>query len=120
MMTASKTRVLKGVRLLLESGSDRGESTVSVSYFAGDRARQRREIKRRDVADLVDRDVAPQRRVVLDEMQDLGEAADAGRGERLDRSRRNRIDACAIRPQCSGEIADVRLEARLGEAHQVV
>src|SRR5438552_19187305 len=58
-----------------ETGRDRREAAIDVCDLAGARARQIREIKRGDAADLVDRDVAPTRRVPFDEMQDLGEPA---------------------------------------------
>ena len=54
------------------------------------------------------------------EALDLREAADAGGRERLDRSGRDAVDADALGTEAGREIADVRLEARLGEAHHVV
>src|SRR2546430_11717713 len=75
-----------------ETSRDRREAAIDVSDLARDRARQIGEIKRGDVADLIDRNVAPKRRVLFDEMQDLREAADACGGERFDRTGGDRID----------------------------
>ena len=101
-------------------GRDGRESAVDVRDLAGDRAREIGQQERRDVADLVGRDVAAQRRVRFDEMLDLREAADAGRRERLDRPGRNAVDADALGTEAGREVADVRFEARLGETHHVV
>src|SRR6266550_4493639 len=103
-----------------EAGGDGREAAVDVRNLAGDRARQIGEIKRGDVADLLARHVAPKRRVLFDEMQDLGEATDAGGGERFDRAGRDRIDTSTLRTQRRGEITDVGLEARFGQSHHVV
>src|SRR5947199_10585404 len=54
-----------------ETGRDRREAAIDVCDLAGDRARQIREIKRRHVADVVDRDVARKRSVPFDGMQYL-------------------------------------------------
>ena len=88
--------------------------------LAGDTASEVREQERGGVADVLDGDVAPQRRVLLDELQDLAEARDARGRERLDRPGRDPVDADALRPEARGEVAHRGLEARLGEPHRVV
>src|SRR5438874_8579047 len=95
-----------------EARGDRREAAVDVRNLAGDRAGQIGEIKRGDVADLVARHVAPKRRVLFDEMQDLGETADARGGEGFDRAGGDRIDANPFRTQRRSEITDIGLEAR--------
>src|SRR5258708_7565370 len=48
------------------------------------------------------------------------EAADTGRGERLDRPGRDAVDPRAFRPEAVSQIADVGFEARLRQPHDVV
>src|SRR5690242_8524852 len=75
----------RSARSGVETCSDVGESAVDVRDLTRDRARHRREIEGGHVADLVDGHVAPQRRRVLDEAEDLRESADAGGCQCLDR-----------------------------------
>ena len=70
---------------------------VDVGDLGGDAGGQVGEQERGDVADVVDRHVAAQRRVVLDDVEDLAEALDARSGQRLDRPRRDAVDADAAR-----------------------
>src|SRR5215813_4805718 len=100
-------------------GDDR-EAAVDVGDLAGDRARKIRQQKRRDVADLVDRDITPKRRVLFYETLDLGEAADPGSSQRLDGSRRDAVDAYSLGTERCCEITNVRLKARLRKSHDVV
>ena len=66
------------------------------------------------------RHVAPQRRVVFVPAQDVAEVADAGGGQRLDRSRRDGVDADILHAEIGGEIAHRRFKRGLGDAHHVV
>src|SRR3569623_1684512 len=72
------------------------------------------------IADLFDGDVALERRLLRDVFEHFAEVADARGGEGLDRTRRDRVDAYALRSEALRHVAHVRLEARLGEAHHVV
>src|SRR4051794_21361826 len=87
MMTASKARAL----LLTQARGDGREAAIDVRDLARDAARQRRQQERGDVAHLVRGHVAAQRRVLLDEVQYLREAGDAGGCERLDGTRGNAV-----------------------------
>ncbi len=58
--------------------------------------------------------------MLLDELQDLAEAADAGRGQRLYGASGDSIDADAVRPEARGHVAHRGFEARLRESHGVV
>ena len=72
------------------------------------------------VAHVLERDVAAERRDLGDVVQHLAKPADAGGRERLDRAGGDAVDADALRPEVGGQEAHVGLEARLGEAHDVV
>src|SRR2546421_12352487 len=65
--------------------NDVAEARVDVQDLSGHRRGHVGEQERRSVAHVLDGDIAPQRRVLLDELEDLAEAADACGGERLDR-----------------------------------
>src|SRR5512139_4292064 len=97
--------------LLGEPCGDRREAAVDVGNLAGDGTREIGQEERCDVADLVDGHVPAERRVLLDEIEDLREAADPGGRERLDRAGRDAVDADLLGTHARGEIADVRLEA---------
>ena len=58
--------------------------------------------------------------VLLEAAGELRESADSRRRERLDRTRRDPVDADALGAEACGEVADVRLKARLRESHDVV
>src|SRR5882672_8974812 len=62
--------------LFAHSRRDDRKAAVDVGNLAGHRAGKVGEEKRGDVADLVDRHVPTQRRVLFDEVKDLGEPAD--------------------------------------------
>src|SRR5271156_2858185 len=66
---------------------------IDVVDLAGDAARHVGEQIGAGLADLLDGDVAPQRRIVLVPLQNVAEVADARSGERLDRPRRDGVDA---------------------------
>lgn len=68
------------------SADDRVEAGIDVHDFRAHAARQFRQQERGDVAHLLDRHVALERRVVFDELEDLAEALDAACRERLDRA----------------------------------
>ena len=65
-------------------------------------------------------DGAAHRRVVFVPFQDIAEVADAGGRQRLDRPRRNRVDADILLAEIGGEIAHARLQRRLRHAHHVI
>jgi hypothetical protein len=52
--------------------------------------------------------------------QDVAEIADAGRGQRLDRPRRNRIDANVLSAEIGRKIAHARLQRGFRNPHHVV
>jgi hypothetical protein len=69
------------------------EAGVDVGDLGGDAGGQVGEQERGDVADVVDRHVAAQRRGALDHVEDLAEALDPGGRQRLDRPGRDAVDA---------------------------
>uniref|UniRef100_A0A182MQ53 Uncharacterized protein n=1 Tax=Anopheles culicifacies TaxID=139723 RepID=A0A182MQ53_9DIPT len=79
-----------------------------------------RQHERGDVADVIDGDVAAQRRLGLDELQDGREVLDAAGGQRLDRAGRDAVGADAARAQRGGQVAHAGFERGLGQAHGVV
>src|SRR6185437_14048957 len=95
-------------------------AAIDVMDLAGDARAQRAQQIKAGAADLFERDVALQRRVVLVPFEDVAEIADARRGERLDRAGRDRVDANALAAQIDGEIAHAGLERGLAHAHHVV
>ena len=72
---------------------------IDVMDFAGDAARQVGEEIERGLADLFERHIAAQRRVIFVPLQDVAEVADAGGGERLDRAGRDGVDADVLGPR---------------------
>src|SRR5438477_11614020 len=76
-------------------GNDR-KAAIDIGYFAGHRAREIGQQKRRDVADFVDGHIATQRRRLFDEAENLREPADTRGRERFDRPGRGRVDADAF------------------------
>ena len=59
------------------------------------------------------RDVAPQRRIIFIPSEDIAQVADAGGGKRLDRSRRDGVDADVLDAEIGGEIATEASSAAL-------
>ena len=66
------------------------------------------------LAHVVERHVALQRRIQLVPSEDVAEIADAGRRERLDRAGGDGVDADVLAAEIDGEVANARLERRLG------
>jgi hypothetical protein len=64
--------------------------------------------------------IAPQRRTLRVDVEDVRKAFDARRGKRLDRSSGHGVDADVARTDIGGEIAHGRFERRLRNAHDVV
>lgn len=89
-------------------------------HLAGDAAREVREQIQRAVADLFDGHGAAHRRVVFIPFQDVAEIADAGRRQRLDRPRRDRVDTDVLVAEISGEITHAGFKSGFGNAHDVV
>src|SRR5712692_181953 len=89
----------------LDSGHHMAEAAVDVKDLAGDRRGQVGKQERRGIAHVLGGDVPSQRRMLLDELEDLAEAADSRRGERLDRPGRDAVHADAARPEARGEVA---------------
>ncbi len=71
-------------------------------------------------ADILDRHVSPQGRIIFVPLHDVAEIADAGGGERLDRPGADRVDPQPLGPEIGGEIFHRSLERRFGDAHHVV
>src|SRR6266568_7774714 len=93
---------------------------IDVMDLAGDPAREVGEEVDRGVANLLDGDAAPERRIVLVPLENVAEVADACRCERLDRPRGDGIDTDVLRAEISGEVAHRGFERGLGDAHHVV
>src|SRR5271154_3329719 len=77
-------------------------ASIDMHDLAGDTARQRREQEGGALADFVDRHRTAQRRVIFVPLEDVAEVADAGRGKRLDRPGRNRINADVLLAEVGG------------------
>src|SRR3954469_19927697 len=88
--------------LAAKPGHDVAEARVDVEDFAGDARREVREQESRGVSHILRTDVAAHRRLLLHELQYLAEAADAGGGQRLDGTRRDAVDAYALRSEACG------------------
>src|SRR5262249_14500623 len=78
-------------------------AAVDVMNFAGHAAREIREEIYRGIADLLDRDGAPQRGIVLVPSEDVAEVADPRRRQRLDRTGGNRVDPDPLLAEIGGE-----------------
>src|SRR3546814_16057301 len=76
-----------GCRLFDAAHADDAEAGVHVGHLAGDAGRQVRAQEGRGIADVLDGDVAAQRRGGFEGGQHLAEVAHARGGERLDRPR---------------------------------
>src|SRR5713101_7754076 len=82
---------------------------IDVMNLARHAAREVAEEIDRSVADLLNRDAAAQRRVVLVPFEDVAEVTDARRRQRLDRAGGDGIDANVLLAQIGGEVAHGRL-----------
>src|ERR1700732_1862014 len=69
---------------------------IDVMHLTGNAARHVGQKISAGLANLLDGDAAAERRIVLVPLQDVAEVADAGGGERLDRSRRDGGDAAGL------------------------
>src|SRR3546814_4983132 len=82
---------------LVDAGhADGAVARVDVGDLAGDAGRQVRAHEGRGVADVLDGDVAAKRGGGLEGAEHLAEVAHARRGQRLDRSGRDRVDPGAL------------------------
>src|SRR3546814_17283386 len=75
---------------------------VDMVGFAGDAASEIAQQIERRAADVVDRDVAAQRGVMFILLEDQEEVDESARGQRLDRSRRDRVEPYALRATVGG------------------
>src|SRR3989442_3322898 len=96
-----------------DPGHHVAEPGVDVEDLAGNRGSQVGKQERGGVADILGGHVAAQRGILLDELEDLPEAADARCGERLDRPGGNAVHADALRAEARGQISHRSLKARL-------
>src|SRR5690606_12455466 len=95
----------------VEAGhADDAVAAIDVGDFSGDARGQVRAQERGGVADVLDGDGAADRGIGLDVAEDLAEAADAGRGQGLDRAGRDRVDADAFRTEVQRQVAHAGLE----------
>src|SRR5277367_1327834 len=78
---------------------DGTESAVDVGYLTGDSGGEIRAQERRGVADVLDRDIALDRRHSRDVREHLAQPGHAGRAQGLDRPRGYGIDADSAGPQ---------------------
>src|SRR3989441_12832214 len=115
----SATLIWRGSSAAANPGHHVAEPGVYVEDFAGNRGSQVGQQECGGVADVLGGHVAAQRRMLLDELEDLAEAADARRGERLDRPGGDAVDADALRAEARSQVAHRSLEARLGQTHGV-
>src|ERR1043166_2826652 len=104
------------------SPSDRHDvvTAVDVDDLAGDPRRERRGQEERGIAHLAQLHVALERRLLRVVLEDLREAADTAGSQRVDGPRRDRVHTNPPHADVGGEIADGRLQRRLGDAHDVV
>src|SRR6266852_6108710 len=95
-------------------------AAIDVVHLPGDPGRQIAQQINPGAADILDRDVALQRRIELVPFEDVVEIADPRGGQRPDRTGRDRVDPDVVAAEIDGEILDARLERRLGHSHHVV
>src|SRR5271156_1430530 len=81
------------------------KSRVYIDHVSGDAAAQVAGEKDGHVPHFGDVCIPAQRRVLLHELEDLGEVLDAARGDGFDGAGGNRIDANLARPQLAREVA---------------
>ena len=96
---ASLTSVAVAFRLFRPRHRDDVVAGIDEVDFAGDAAGEIRQQIQRRAAELVERDAAAERRMLLLEGEHRARIADAGAGQRADRAGRNRVDADAARPK---------------------
>ena len=97
------------------SGTPRRRTASSPDVLRG----VREEIRGR-CADVVRVDLASERRALLDDRLHRREAGDRARGERSHRAGRDRVDADVLLAEVPGQVANGRVQRRLGDAHHVV
>ena len=97
-MNASSLLVLadRDVRRVGVLHADDMIAGIDVMDLAGHPARHVGEEINAGLADVFQRHIAPQRGVEFVPAQDIAEVADAGGGQRLDRTRRQRVDADVV------------------------
>ncbi len=76
--------------------------------------------KGRRVTDLLNGHITPQGGAFLHLLEHTAEVRDTGCGQGTDGTSGNGVYPSAFRTQGCGQIADIRLQARLGEAHHIV
>src|SRR5258708_1013866 len=94
-------------------------TTVDVDDLAGDSRREWGGEERRGVADLLERDIPPQRGLLRRTLQHPREASDPTGGKRVHGTRGNPVHPDPPRAEIGGKIAHGRLERGLGGAHDV-
>src|SRR3954464_6397891 len=114
----SVPKLLPAISLLLHDGdvgrvgalhADDMVAAIDMVNLAGDPGRQIAEQIHPGAADLLDRDVALQRRIELVPFQDIAEVADPGGCQCLDRPGRDRVDPDIATAEIGCQIADARL-----------
>src|SRR3974377_1732266 len=81
--------------------------------FASDAARHIRKKIDARLADIHERHIAPQRRVVMVPLQNIAKIADARRRKCLDRPRRDRVDADVLLAEIGGGIMHLTFQPPL-------
>src|SRR5437763_3245124 len=110
----------RDVRCVGALHADHVITAIDMMDFAANPGRQIAQQIKPGAADILDRDIALQRRIVLVPFQDVVEVADPGRSERSDRSGRDRVDADIVATEIDSEIANARLEPRLRDTNDVL
>src|SRR6185312_3208879 len=85
---------------------------IDVMHLAGDAGAEVAQEIEPGAADILDRHVALQGRIVLVPFEDVAEIADPRSGQRLNGPGRDRVDADVLAAEIDGEIAHARLERR--------
>ena len=99
---------------------DVGETAIDVGDFTGDARCQVGKQECGGIADFLDGDIAAQRCVFRDEIEQDVEIADTAGGDRLDRTGGNGIDADTMLAEGFGHVAHARFQRCLGKPHGVV
>jgi hypothetical protein len=95
-------------------------AAVHMHDLAGDAAGPVGQQEDASLADFLDTDRAPERRIVLVPFQDIAEIADAGGRQRLDRPGRNGVDANLARTKIYRQRPHAGFQRGLGDTHDVV